>query len=269
MIDIHCHILPGVPDDDGSPDLEMTKKMLDQAQADGITSIICTPHGNPKNKDQASAIARILEEITPLAAENGITLYRGLEYNLPQLLNVSDRSKIIPLADSNFVMIDFVQNRISTSLDSVSHQMYSNQFIPVCAHPERLFQTLEQVKHISDYGYFLQLTATSVIGGFGRECQRLSLQLLDHGLCHYIASDAHNTSRTFHSSECRKFILERYGERTASILFDENPARLLRSEKPLRIENKFFEDDDDDLPKNKIMRFFYKKFIRPRDDDDD
>ena len=80
----------------------------------------------------------------------------------------------------------------------------------------------------------------SILGDFGRGCQKFSLDLLDHGLCHYIASDAHSTSRAFRQTECKKFITENYGEETANILFEENPKRLLANEQPLERMGDFF-----------------------------
>ncbi|MBX9460200.1 MAG: hypothetical protein KL785_02880 [Brevundimonas sp.] len=39
MIDLHCHILPGI--DDGAPDLETSLQMARMAVADGITVTAC------------------------------------------------------------------------------------------------------------------------------------------------------------------------------------------------------------------------------------
>ena len=92
MIDIHCHILPGVPGDDGSPDLDETVKMLELAQADGIDTIICTPHGKQPAGDQIKRMDEIRAATEAKAAEYGIKLLRGLEYNLPQLFQVDEKS---------------------------------------------------------------------------------------------------------------------------------------------------------------------------------
>ena len=45
MVDLHCHILPGI--DDGSPDMETSLAMARIAVADGITVMACTPHIYP------------------------------------------------------------------------------------------------------------------------------------------------------------------------------------------------------------------------------
>ena len=45
MIDIHCHMLPGI--DDGARDMDTALAMARVAVADGITHTICTPHIYP------------------------------------------------------------------------------------------------------------------------------------------------------------------------------------------------------------------------------
>ena len=266
MIDIHCHILPNVPGDDGSPDMEETVKMFELARADGIDTIICTPHGKQPAGDQIKRMDEIRAATEAKAAEYGIKLLRGLEYNLPQLFQVDENG--VGLAGTSFMLIDFVRSRMDSSVDAISRSTHSAGFHPICAHPERLFQSWEQVHHIYNAGYTMQLTAASILGDFGHMCQKFSLALLDHGLCHYIASDAHSTSRAFRQTECRKFIVDNYGEETANILFDENPKRLLANQMPLEIPV-VSDDYDDDLPKNPILRSLYRFFTGHRRDEED
>jgi len=266
MIDIHCHILPGVPGDDGSPDLDETMKMFELARADGIDTIICTPHGKQPAGDQIKRMDEIRAATEAKAAEFGIKLLRGLEYNLPQLFQVDSNG--VGLAGTSFMLIDFVRSRMDSSVDAISRSTHSAGFHPICAHPERLFQSWEQVRHIYNTGYTMQLTAASILGDFGHMCQRFSLALLDHGLCHYVASDAHSTSRAFRQTACREFITEHYGEETANILFEENPKRLLANQMPLEIPV-VSDDYDEDLPKNPLLRSLYRFFLRRHREEDD
>ena len=168
----------------------------------------------------------------------------------------------------SFMLIDFVRSRMDSSVDAISRSTHSAGFHPICAHPERLFQSWEQVRHIYNTGYTMQLTAASILGDFGHMCQRFSLALLDHGLCHYVASDAHSTSRAFRQTACREFITEHYGEETANILFEENPKRLLANQMPLEIPV-VSDDYDEDLPKNPLLRSLYRFFLRRHRDEDD
>ena len=65
MIDLHCHILPGI--DDGAPDLETSIAMAKIAVADGITVTACTPHMMPGVYDNLGPDVR--ERITALQSE--------------------------------------------------------------------------------------------------------------------------------------------------------------------------------------------------------
>lgn len=42
MIDVHCHILPGI--DDGSRNIEESKALISEEMNQGINTIIFTPH---------------------------------------------------------------------------------------------------------------------------------------------------------------------------------------------------------------------------------
>src|SRR6202040_3670802 len=44
MVDLHCHILPGL--DDGAATMEESVAMAEGAIADGITHVVATPHSS-------------------------------------------------------------------------------------------------------------------------------------------------------------------------------------------------------------------------------
>ena len=58
MIDLHCHILPGV--DDGAQTIEDSLDMARYAVKQGITHILCTPHHN--NGKYINPKAEIIEK---------------------------------------------------------------------------------------------------------------------------------------------------------------------------------------------------------------
>jgi protein-tyrosine phosphatase len=61
MVDIHCHILPGI--DDGPKDWEIATQMLHVAAADGIGHIVATPHSNDQYRYDRSAFTSLLAEL--------------------------------------------------------------------------------------------------------------------------------------------------------------------------------------------------------------
>lgn len=268
MIDIHCHILPNISGDDGSPDMDTTLEMLQQAKDNDIHAIICTPHGEKPFSSNKERILEMLEYTQTKANEFGITLYSGTEYNLPQFIEIKDQD-VMGLANTKFVMIDFVRTRLQTSLDIITRNIYNRGVFPICAHPERIFHKISEVNTIFDYEFSLQLTASSIIGEFGKLCQKYSLELIDCGLCHYIASDAHSQRRTFNMKKCREFMLNKYGRETTSIIFDKNPELLLQGKPPLEYEAPNPNLDDGFLSHHPLIKFFMKQFFPHRFDNED
>ena len=68
MIDLHCHILPGI--DDGPETLDETVELARAAVAAGTTTMVATSHVSPRYPNDAGTIARGVAEVTArLAAE--------------------------------------------------------------------------------------------------------------------------------------------------------------------------------------------------------
>ena len=65
MIDLHCHILPGV--DDGAENIEASIAMAEQAVSQGITHILCTPHHN--NGKYTNPKSEVISLVASLQAE--------------------------------------------------------------------------------------------------------------------------------------------------------------------------------------------------------
>jgi len=221
MIDIHCHVLWGV--DDGPQSAEETSALLQLAKAEGVTDIIATPH-------YSFLLEQVYEEkfqeAAELARSIGINLYSGCEYKLQDALVLKDR--LITLAGSDFVLVEITSGVLG---DFVYNQLYDLELAGyqiILAHPERSFTPtdLPKLKKLGDMGIYFQITAGSIAGKFGRRIQRFAFRLLEEGLCHFIASDAHNSkSRQFHILQAQ-IVLEGLGvkQETMETLFLANPS---------------------------------------------
>ena len=194
MIDIHCHILWGV--DDGPQSPEETEDLLNLAKAESITDIIATAHYSPYLEQ---VYEEKFEEAASVARSVGINLYSGCEYKLQDALLLKDR--LITLAGSDFILVEITSGVLG---DFVYNQVYDLElagYQVILAHPERSFTPadLPKLRKLCDMGVYFQITAGSIAGKFGKQIQRFAFKLLEEGLCHFIASDAHNPhSREFY-----------------------------------------------------------------------
>ena len=112
MVDIHCHILPGV--DDGAPSMEDSLEMARMAADSGVTDIIATPHCNlpgngPKNYRSASLRAAFSRLQQALDAEGiPLRIHPGAEvFCTPELPRLLDQRQLQTLGGSRSLLVDF------------------------------------------------------------------------------------------------------------------------------------------------------------------
>ena len=224
MIDIHCHILPGI--DDGAPSFSIAKRMLEAAAADGVDTIICTPHYSWGGRAKAGPIRQSLE---PIAAAAGIRLLPGMEYFYS---NVHEEEELQPLGDSSFLLIDLGCPTLPPSTGELFFSLERRGYQIIIAHPERYLTDFDSCKELSRLGAFFQLNADSFLGRNGTSCRRMAERMIRSGYCHFIASDAHGEHRTFRLGECRRRIEADCGAAFSELVMERNPQRLLKNLAP-------------------------------------
>ncbi len=227
MIDIHCHLIPAFPNDDGAPDAKTFEGMLQDAKNDGITTIIATPHGSQEGE---AVLAERVAAAAPIAAEHGIRLLAGMEYRFLRL-NLTKERSLRTLNGTKYLLIDFDSPNLPPALPGLAYDLVGAGYRLICAHPERMFR-MEDVLRLEELGFYIQLTATALLGDWGAEAKRVSMECLERGLCHFIASDAHNRKRGFHMTRARAMVERHFGSEIAELLFKRNPALLLEGRLP-------------------------------------
>lgn len=231
MIDIHCHVLYGV--DDGAPDAETSRHMIDRMAQSGITAVIATPHFRHHMFSYPSGQIRdALDKLRPYAAQKGITLYPGCEYHVSHdIFDHLENGRVHSMADTSYVLTEY---SFSDSLDRIlnyTQELVMRGWKPVIAHAER-YEVFQRSPRLAaeavDAGAQIQVNADSILGLEGRGTKKASRKFLDLDLVDYIASDAHNLSdRSSHMEECFVYIRKKYGEDSARALFENNPRRIL------------------------------------------
>jgi len=226
VIDIHCHILPGLDDGPDSSDISMA--MAEMAIADGITHVIGTPHAHPEFPFDPAAIRERRDELQRLLGDR-LILATGCDFHLSfeNLEDIRTQPSRYTLNQKNYLLVEFADFSIPPSLDQALHQLQLAGLVPIVTHPERnpliraqperLFKWLQQ-------GCYAQVTAQSLLGKFGRAAQESSRGWLAQGAVHFVASDAHNTtSRPLRLKETFDWVAKEHGENVAQALFVDNP----------------------------------------------
>lgn len=196
VIDLHTHILPGV--DDGAPDLDTSLAMARSAAADGIRTVVATPHVSPRYETTSAEVVRRVSDLNKAIREAGVplTVLGGAEVS-PVRIPEAAREELRPLClgGSSCLLVESPYAHTVTFLDELLFDLQVAGFRPLLAHPERspLFHgDVDRLRGLVARGVLCSVTASSLAGAFGSTVKRFSLQLVEEGLVHDVASDAHD-----------------------------------------------------------------------------
>lgn len=201
MIDLHCHLLPGI--DDGPPDLATALEMARIAAADGITLTACTPHIYPGlYNNEADQILAAVAAFRLQLQEAGIPLEitTGADIQLvPELLDGLNSGRFPTLHGSRYFLFEPPHHTVPPRFQDLIFNVLAAGYVPVITHPERL-TWLDEAHYpwfadAAGQGAWIQVTAGALTGRFGAGTQYWAERFLDDGLVHLLATDAHHTRR--------------------------------------------------------------------------
>lgn len=201
VIDLHCHILPGI--DDGPKTMQDTLELARAAVAAGTRTIVATPHVAPNYPDNdASLISeRVLEVNTALWDEKlDLEVRPGAEVALETAAELDDEAlAALRLGGGPWLLLECPLSPMAAGVElAVTHLRERGHDHIVLAHPERVpaFQRdPAMLARLIGDGALTSVTAGAFAGRFGRDVQRFAHQLLADGLVHDVASDAHSLER--------------------------------------------------------------------------
>lgn len=233
MIDIHIHLLPGV--DDGPADLAEAAAMCRLAAVDGCTALVATPHQRCERWWNTEPDALEALRAAVAGAAGGLDLRLGAEVRVDaELAAEAERhpaSGLLPLAGSRYLLVEFDRHGLGPPPEPVIDELVSLGWRPIVAHPEfvpQLAGDAERARVLVAAGARLQVTAASVLGRFGRGPQRATHRLLDAGLAHFLASDAHGVAwRPPGLAEARALVARQWGQQAGVLLTETNPRAVL------------------------------------------
>ncbi|PTE90136.1 capsular biosynthesis protein [Staphylococcus equorum] len=220
MIDIHNHILVDV--DDGPRSIEETIHLLEQAHNEGVTDIVATPHHlHPRYENNIQVVKEKLEELrnNEIIKQLGINLYPGQEIRVTdQIIDDIHNGKIEGINNSKYLLVEFSSNEVPHYTHKLFYELQTMGYVPIIAHPERnkaITENLEILFDLVNGGALSQITSSSLLGDFGRKVKKISLQMIDNNLTHFVASDAH-------SSAIRPFAMDKlFNERKLKTYYED------------------------------------------------
>lgn len=238
MIDLHCHLLPGL--DDGPPDLAISLAMARTFVADGVHTVACTPHILPglyhNSGPQIRAAVDTLR--TALAAE-GIPLHviAGADNHIvPDFVDGIRRGHLLTLADTRYVLVEPPHHVLPARLEDLFFSLTVAGLVPILTHPERLTWIRDNyalILRLVDHGIWMQVTAGSLAGRFGRDAKYWAERLLGDGAVHILATDAHDPyKRPPDLAQGRDIAARLIGDDEALCLVSTRPAAVLRNLDP-------------------------------------
>ena len=138
LLDTHGHYVFGL--DDGPPDIDTALKMLQTAHTQGVLDVICTSHSDFQKEHYLENLALLQQNLR--RRNSPVRLHKGSEIlchdtNIASILEQLQQGVIFPLANSNYLLLEFHPEITDESLVKVLQQVVRNGYRPVIAHMER------------------------------------------------------------------------------------------------------------------------------------
>lgn len=233
-------MLPGI--DDGAKDWEEALLMGRTAVQDGIGTVLCTPHqlGNFA-QNRGDTIRQQVVEFQSLLDQHGIPLevLPGADVRIePELIQKIRLGDVLTLAEGRRYVLLELPHEVYLPLDRLLGDLDRAGLVGILSHPERnlgILRRPEIAEDLVDAGCLMQLTASSLMGGFGPPMQALAEQMVSEGLVHFVATDAHGC-------QSRRPLMRRAFDRIGQLAGPEmarelcvgNPARVVMDHQIVR-----------------------------------
>lgn len=244
MIDLHCHLHPGV--DDGPRDAAESIALARALVAAGVEQVACTSHVRPdkgwmNTVDGAVARHRTLDEI--LAGGNvSLRCVRGAEHYVDaQVFGAPDRlaDVVVPFGESRWLLVETPYLGMPPGLFELLATIRRRGYRVLLAHVERfpyLSDRRDMVQRLVDAGHLVQVNLGSLAGAYNRAQQKNAERLLKDGVVTVLAGDCHREEDVKENivaglAAARKLV----GDDVVRRLTHDNPRKILEDAAPERL----------------------------------
>lgn len=226
MVDIHCHILPGL--DDGAKSMDESVRMAEMAIEDGITHVVATPHANADFQFDYDLVRQRRDELQQRVGDR-LKLAVGCDFHLSMenIERIRKSPKRYSINQGAYLLVEFADFAIPPTADEALRGLQRLGLSLIITHPERNPLIRSQPQRLWGWlkqGCYVQITAQSLLGKWGESIRKQTEQWFDQEIVHFMASDAHNTGiRPLLLKQAYAVVAERWGETRAQAVFQENP----------------------------------------------
>ena len=234
IIDVHTHILPGI--DDGAKNWDVCLDMINQSWDFGVSKIIATPHYLPWKKriscEKIRSLCQEAEERFQQEWGRTMKIYPGSElYYHTDLLDKLDKGKVLTLADSRYILVEFRTDISYRELYQGMNHLMAAQYQPILAHVERYgcLRQQERLEELKTTGVLLQMNQGAFQKSFFDETGKWSRYQLLEGMIDFVASDMHNMKKRPPLSEKKmRWIYKNLSKRDLELLLKRKAKEICR-----------------------------------------
>lgn len=233
MIDMHCHIIPGV--DDGAQTKEEAKELLQMEYDSGVRTIILTPHYRKGMFE--TGLETVIQRATfvkqmAMDMQLDMEVYLGCEYHANNdMIEDLNGNECYRLNGGRYVLVEFSSSHSYMKVRNWIYQLITSGYKPIIAHVERYPMVVDQMENLEELirlGAKLQVSSGAILGQHGFNTKLLTRKLLKKHMVHFIGSDAHDTDdRRPNLDLCAAYVAKKMGESYAREIFVTNPRCIL------------------------------------------
>jgi protein-tyrosine phosphatase len=196
VIDLHCHVLPGI--DDGPETIAGSLALARAAVDAGVRTLVATPHVSWHYPNDASTIAAAVAQLRGQLDAEGVQLdlRAGAEVAMTRVAELEDAELArLRLGGGEWLLVEPPFSPVAGGLEETLQSLRRQGNRILLAHPERcpaFHRDPRMLRSLVRDGILTSITAASLVGRFGGTVRRFALGLVQDELVHNVASDAHN-----------------------------------------------------------------------------
>lgn len=200
FVDIHNHILPGI--DDGAKTVEDSLELIRSFESIGISRLIATPHiMNNYYPNTRPTIEKAQDTVLQSLASNNLDAV-SLEASAEHMIDdnyetLLEKNEVLPMKGS-YLLIEMSYLQPPINFEEALTKTAEKRYFPILAHPERygfLHYRKRKYKEYKDQGILFQMNLLSLSDYYGKEVNKMAIELLDEGLIDFVGTDIHNQSQ--------------------------------------------------------------------------